>query len=162
MFNFDFTQLDYLFCFRLWYGLAMLPRLAYGGYLPGSWGLQVHATLPCCVLLPALLFRRRVLINQTIMDMEQILGAFLWFCEVNFVTEESLTQLHWPICSEKFKFRAVLTVDLTILIAIHQLTVLELLLLQHKAGANNQISPGFKAVIFLTLSEFLLFYQFLV
>lgn len=125
-------------------------------------GLQVHATLPCCVSLPTLLFRRIVLINQTIMDMEQILGAFLWFCEVDFVTEESLTQLHWPICSEKFKFRSVLTVDLTILIAIHHLTVLELLLLQHKAGANNQISPGFKAIIFLTLSEFLLFYQFLV
>lgn len=96
------------------------------------------------------------------MDMEQILGAFLWFCEVDIVTEERLTQLHWPICSEKFKFRSVLTVDLTILIAIHQLSVLKLLLLQNKAGANNQISPGFKAIIFLTLSEFLLFYQFLV
>lgn len=52
------------------------------------------------------------------MDMEQILGAFLWLCEANFVTEESLTQLHWAICNEKFKFSAVLTVDPTILMAI--------------------------------------------
>lgn len=79
----------------------------------------MRATLLWCVSLPALLFRRIILINQTIMYMEQILGAFLWFYEANFVTEESLTQLHWPICSEEFKFSAVLTVDLTVLIAIH-------------------------------------------
>lgn len=96
------------------------------------------------------------------MDMEQILGAFLWFCEANFVIEESLTQLHWPICIEKFKFSAVLTVELTILMAIHHLIVREFLPLQHKTGANNQISPGFKAILFLTLFAFLLFYQFLV
>lgn len=106
---------DYLFSFHLWHSLAVLPRLAYGGCLPG----RRHATLFCCVSLPALLFRRIVLMNQTIMDMEQILGAFLWFWEANFVTEESLTQLPWPICSERFKFSAVLTVDLTILMAIH-------------------------------------------
>lgn len=41
-------------------------------------GLQVLATLNCGASLPALLFRRIALMNQMMIVVEQILGAFLW------------------------------------------------------------------------------------
>lgn len=83
----------------------MLPRLAYTGTYPvasqaGGTGGACHLTL--LYLTGTLPFRRIVLMNQMVMDIEQIpdSGCFSLDCKANFVTEESLTQLHWPICSE--------------------------------------------------------------
>lgn len=83
--------------------LQLLPRLAYTGTYPvasqaGRTGGACHLIL--LHLTGYLAFQKNSFNEPDGYGRGTDSGCFSLDCKANFVTEESLTQLHWPICSE--------------------------------------------------------------
>lgn len=73
---------------------------------PREVGLQIHAPCPSKSHF-LLVFQKSGFDEPEIMEVEQIVGAFHLDCKANFITVESLTPIHWLICSEGFKLSEV-------------------------------------------------------
>lgn len=81
----------------------MLPRLAYAGICPVACqggGAAGACHLELWRLTSCLAFQKNSFDEPDDDSCGADSGCFSLDCKANYVTEESLTQLHWPICSE--------------------------------------------------------------